>query len=93
MDAGNVAEKFAQFGEQWRPKVIAGLNGHEVKLVKVQGIFPWHLHEREDEMFFVWRGRFRVEFRDHVVELEPAAISSSRAASSIAPLPMKKPRC
>jgi mannose-6-phosphate isomerase-like protein (cupin superfamily) len=71
MDAGNVVEKFAQFSEQWRPKVIAGLNGHEVKLVRVHGVFPWHLHEREDEMFFVWRGRFRVEFRDHVVELEP----------------------
>jgi mannose-6-phosphate isomerase-like protein (cupin superfamily) len=38
--------------------------------VKVQGKFPWHHHEHEDEFFVVWRGRFRVEFRDRVVALE-----------------------
>jgi mannose-6-phosphate isomerase-like protein (cupin superfamily) len=64
-------EKFGLFDEQWRPKVVAELNGQEVKLVKVQGVFPWHRHEREDEMFLVWRGRFRVEYRDRVVELGP----------------------
>ncbi len=62
-------EKFGLFSEHWRPKVIAALNGQEVKLVKVQGVFPWHRHEREDELFLVWRGKFRVEFRDRVVEL------------------------
>jgi mannose-6-phosphate isomerase-like protein (cupin superfamily) len=64
-------EKFARFSEHWRPKTIAALNGREVKLVKVQGEFPWHHHEHEDEFFLVWRGRFRVEFRDRVVTLEP----------------------
>ncbi len=64
-----LAEKFDLFDERWRPKVIAELNGQEVKLVKVLGTFPWHLHEDQDEMFLVWRGRFRVEFRDHVVEM------------------------
>jgi mannose-6-phosphate isomerase-like protein (cupin superfamily) len=63
-------EKFALFDEYWRPKTIAALNGQEVKLVKVQGEFPWHHHEHGDEFFLVWRGRFRVEFRDHVVTLE-----------------------
>ncbi|HEY1203985.1 MAG: cupin domain-containing protein [Bryobacteraceae bacterium] len=62
-------EKFGLFSERWRPKVIARLNGQEVKLVKVQGEFPWHRHDTEDEFFLVWRGRFRVEFRDRVVEL------------------------
>lgn len=66
-----LAEKFALFHEQWRPKVIGALNGQEVKLVKVQGTFPWHRHEHEDELFLVWRGRFRVEFRDHTAELGP----------------------
>jgi mannose-6-phosphate isomerase-like protein (cupin superfamily) len=65
----DIAKKFASFAEQWRPKTIAGLNGQEVKLVKVQGVFPWHVHADEDEMFMVWRGVFRVEFRDLVVEM------------------------
>jgi mannose-6-phosphate isomerase-like protein (cupin superfamily) len=64
-----VGEKFSSFHEHWRPKTVASLNGQEVKLVKVQGVFPWHTHLEEDEMFWVWRGVFRVEFRDRVVEL------------------------
>jgi len=71
MHAISLADKFTQFTEHWRPKVVAALNGQEVKLVKVQGVFPWHHHETADEMFLVWRGRFRVEFRDHVAELGP----------------------
>jgi mannose-6-phosphate isomerase-like protein (cupin superfamily) len=50
---------------------VASLNGQEVKLVKVKGTFPWHRHEGCEELFLVWRGRFRVEFRDHAVEMEP----------------------
>jgi hypothetical protein len=30
----------ARFSEQWQPKIVAELNGQEVKLVKVQGDIP-----------------------------------------------------
>jgi mannose-6-phosphate isomerase-like protein (cupin superfamily) len=68
-------EKFARFTEHWRPKVVAALNGQEVKLVKVQGVFPWHRHDAAEEMFLVWRGRFRVEYRDRVVTLGPGELT------------------
>lgn len=71
MQQGDIAAKFQAFSEHWRPKVIASLNGQEVKVVKVQGVFPWHLHESCEEMFVVWRGRFRVEFRDRIVDMGP----------------------
>ena len=64
-------DKFGLLSDHWRPKVIAALNGQEVKIVKVKGEFPWHHHENEDEFFMVWKGRFRVEFRDSVVAVEP----------------------
>jgi len=67
----NLDEKFALFSEQWRPKIIAAANGQEIKIVKVKGEFPWHHHDAEDEFFMVWKGRFRVEFRDRIVELGP----------------------
>jgi mannose-6-phosphate isomerase-like protein (cupin superfamily) len=67
----NLDSKFSLFAEQWRPKVVAALNGQEIKIVKVQGTFPWHHHDDEDEFFLVWKGRFRIEFRDRVVELGP----------------------
>ena len=69
MDVVDLAQKFSLFTDHWRP--VGELNGQEVKVVKVQGEFPWHLHEAEDELFLVWRGRFRVEFRDRIVELGP----------------------
>jgi hypothetical protein len=84
----NLDRKFSLFDELWRPKVIAAVNGHEVKLVKVKGEFPWHQHEWEDEFFLVWRGRFRVEFRDWVVERwAPENALSSHAALSTGPAP------
>jgi mannose-6-phosphate isomerase-like protein (cupin superfamily) len=70
-DKINLAEKFARFSEHWRPKTVAALNGQEVKLVKVKGVFPWHHHDAEDEFFLVWTGTFRVEFRDRTVTLGP----------------------
>ena len=65
----NLNQKFSLFSEYWRPKVAAQLNGQEVKLVKFKGEFVWHHHDSQDEMFIVWKGRFRVEFRDRTVEL------------------------
>ena len=74
MDKVNLAEKLALIHEHWRPKVVGELNGQEVKLVKFRGEVVWHHHEHEDELFLAIRGRFRVEFRDRVVELEPGEL-------------------
>jgi mannose-6-phosphate isomerase-like protein (cupin superfamily) len=51
--------------------VIAALNGQEIKLIKVQSEFPWHQHDNADEFFMVWKGNFRVEFRDRIVSMMP----------------------
>ncbi|HVU22618.1 MAG TPA: cupin domain-containing protein [Opitutus sp.] len=70
----SLADKFALIHEHWRPKVVAALNGQELKLVKFSGTFPWHHHDREDELFLVWRGRMQIEFRDHVAALGPGEL-------------------
>ena len=67
----DLAQKFGGFSDHWRPRVAAQLNGQDVRLVKMQGVFPWHSHAEAEEMFLVWKGRFRVEFRDRVETLEP----------------------
>jgi mannose-6-phosphate isomerase-like protein (cupin superfamily) len=74
MNPIDLREKFALITEHWRPRIVAQLNGQEVKIAKFQGTFVWHTHEHEDEMFLVWRGRMRVEFRDHSVELGPGQL-------------------
>jgi mannose-6-phosphate isomerase-like protein (cupin superfamily) len=71
MNKVNLAEKLASFSEHWKPKIVGELNGQMVKLVKFQGEFVWHKHDVEDELFLTVRGRFRMEFRDRHVWLEP----------------------
>jgi mannose-6-phosphate isomerase-like protein (cupin superfamily) len=70
MEKVNLVDKFALFTDRWSPKIVGELNGQQVKLVKFRGPFVWHHHEKEDEMFLVVKGRFRMEFRDRHVWLE-----------------------
>jgi hypothetical protein len=58
----SLSEKFAAIQEHWRPRVIAELNGQELKLVKFCGVFPWHHHEQEDELFLVGAARWSSNF-------------------------------
>jgi hypothetical protein len=59
MEKRSLATEAAAITEHWRPRVIAELNGQEVKLAKFQGLF------------LGVSGHFRIEFRDHVVTLGP----------------------
>jgi mannose-6-phosphate isomerase-like protein (cupin superfamily) len=70
MDRINLRDKLALFSDHWSPKIVAELNGQQVKLVKFQGEFVWHQHDVEDELFLVVQGRFRMDFRDREVWLE-----------------------
>ena len=65
----NIGEKMALFSEHWSPKIVGELNGQQVKLVKFAGEFVWHHHEKEDELFLVVKGSFRMELRDRNIEL------------------------
>jgi len=71
MNKASLEGKFALIHEHWRPKVVAALNGQELKLVKIAGAFPWHRHDSEEELFLVWRGRMTVEFREESLSLGP----------------------
>ena len=70
VDKVNLAEKLRQFSEHWKPRIVGELNGQHVKLVKLQGEFVWHHHEREDELFLVLRGHLAIHLRDRTVELD-----------------------
>ena len=74
MQALNLHQKFGLFQDQWSPKIIAQLNGQDVKLAKIQGEFVWHAHDDQDELFHVIQGRMTMEFRDHQVEVGPGEI-------------------
>ena len=70
MDKVNLAAKFAQFSEQWSPKIVGQVNDMHVKLARLQGEFVWHHHDTEDEMFLVVQGRLTIRLRDRDIHLE-----------------------
>ena len=69
MNKVNLLQKFGLFDEQWSPKIVGDLNGQQVKLVKFEGEFVWHSHEREDELFLVVKGNFDMHLRDEIITL------------------------
>jgi mannose-6-phosphate isomerase-like protein (cupin superfamily) len=69
MDKVTILDKFDLIQEFWSPKIVGELNGQQVKLAKLKGEFDGHFHENEDELFFIVKGKLRMEFRDRIVEL------------------------
>ena len=79
----NLAQKFSQIHEFYKPHIAGELNGQLVKLVKFRGEFVWHHHENEDEMFLVVKGRFRIEFGEKTVQLEVTVTRIKKGATGL----------
>lgn len=67
MNKVNIEEKLSLFTDHWSPKIVGELNGQHVRLVKFKGEFVWHKHDNEDELFYVVKGSFNMEYRDKTV--------------------------
>jgi mannose-6-phosphate isomerase-like protein (cupin superfamily) len=67
MEKVNLEQKLSLFSDHWSPKIVGELNGQHVKLAKLKGEFVWHKHDHEDELFFVIKGSFKMEYRDRTV--------------------------
>ena len=58
----NINKCFELFEDTFSPKVVGELNDQFVMVVKLDGDkVPWHVHENEDEMFFVIDGVLEVQ--------------------------------
>jgi mannose-6-phosphate isomerase-like protein (cupin superfamily) len=74
MDVANLEEAFSRVTEHWSPRVIAQVNDSYVKVAKLLGQLAWHQHDGEDELFWVVRGRLRIEYQGgRAVTLGPEA--------------------
>lgn len=51
----------ASLTELWSPRVIAELDESYVKVAKVHGVFGWHAHADEDELFYILDGSLVIE--------------------------------
>ena len=67
----NLEDKLRQFSGHWLPRIVAGLNGNDVMVVKVKGEFVWHSHPDTDDLFFVLEGHLTIQLRGGNVHLGP----------------------
>lgn len=56
----SLAAACASLTELWSPRVLARVNDQYLKVARVQGEFPWHAHEAEDELFLVLKGALTI---------------------------------
>ena len=72
LSAVNIQECFDRFSDLFTPKIVGELNGQHVKLARLEGDkVPWHIHDTEDELFWVVEGVLEVHERDSSVTLRP----------------------
>ncbi len=76
MNPININDKLNLVKDFWSPKVIAELNGQQVKIAKIQGDFVWHDHKDEDELFYILKGQLIIAFRDKEVVLNEGVVST-----------------
>ena len=57
--------------DRWYNQTLTRVNDAVVRLGVMQGEYHWHVHDREDEFFYVVEGRFLVDLEDRTVELRP----------------------
>lgn len=69
MEKVNIHQKLSLFTDYWSPHIVGALNGQYVKLVKFKGEFVWHKHDDEEELFYVLKGCFKMEYRDRTIEI------------------------
>ena len=66
ISAKNIASSLS---ELWSPRIIAEVDSVYVKVAKIHGVFGWHSHEGEDELFLVLSGHLRIEMETESVAL------------------------
>ena len=59
----------AALPELWSPRVIGEVDEAYIKVAKVRGTLAWHSHDGEDELFYVLKGRLRIEMERETIEL------------------------
>ena len=60
----NIKQKLSSFSKHWHPHQIAIVDDMQVLLAKIKDEFVWHMHENEDELFFVQKGTLEMHFRN-----------------------------
>ena len=57
--------------EKWFNQTLTRVNDSVVRIGIVQGRFHWHRHQKDDEFFFVLKGKLHIDLRGRTIVLGP----------------------
>lgn len=61
MEPISIPDAIAALPGPWQPKDLVTANEAVVRVARLHGEFPFHVHDEEDELFLCWDGSFRIE--------------------------------
>ncbi|MHA2249934.1 MAG: cupin domain-containing protein [Candidatus Kariarchaeaceae archaeon] len=62
----NIQDKMKEIeGKPWFPIDIVEVNDQVVRLAYAKGEYHWHIHQEEDEMFYLLAGEFTVRMKNY----------------------------
>jgi len=67
----DVAELERACKHDWFNQTLCQVNECVVRLGVLKGEFHWHRHEKEDEFFYVVKGRLLIDLENRTLELLP----------------------
>ncbi|MBI5020528.1 MAG: cupin domain-containing protein [Ignavibacteriales bacterium] len=66
----NIEKCFEKFNDTFSPKIVGTANDQNIMVARLEGDkVPWHTHDKEDEMFFVFDGVLDIFEKDKNVTL------------------------
>lgn len=58
-------DEFQSINNYFSPKIIGEVNDVFIKIAKIKGNgIPWHIHDEEDEMFYIIDGQLLMEIKN-----------------------------
>jgi len=69
MDIPNLSNSFQKLNELCSPRVISSFENMYVKVAKVKGTLPFHIHEDQDELFIIHKGSLIMEINNERIKL------------------------
>jgi len=66
----NLNEISEKITKPWSPENIETVNDYVVRIARFDGKYHWHKHDKEDEIFLVFKGRIKIQTKAGNIILE-----------------------